>query len=181
MNTIERDDIEFSPTPTGFEINASMATYWSIPPLLFMIVATTFLIKWFDSAKLSGEGSQMYLFGHIFMVIVLGVFWWNSLLRACGTQVVSLDFPTFTVSVEIGPVKWGRQLDTRTIQSISEGGGTITTGEYGPAYKAVVLKLTKPLPRRIFDANKFVFGHYLTKEQRKFIINRLHERIASAA
>jgi hypothetical protein len=179
QQTAEMNDIEFSPTPTGFILRASLSSYWSVPMIIFLSAWTGGFAYGFvrDWANLN---SASRIGGVMFVACIGGIFWWMALLRAIGTQSVIVNIPQVEVKVGIGALGFNYRFDSREIASITEGDGTISGGEGGPPYKAVILRFSRPIQGRFSSRSKFAFGHFMTATQRRFTINRLHETLGIA-
>lgn len=189
-DTAEENEIEFTQTARGFVLDASLSTYAAIPIVAITMVATGafgywILMSW-DTMSLG-----MRLYAPALAVVILGILWWFGLLRAFGTQGVTLEYPHLEISVGLGSLRYRRRVDVQDIVSMAEAEGNMTQGGMSPSdsvltfnvggrekkMMAIVLQLAPSTPGRVVNKKRVAFGHFLTKPQRAYIMNRIRERV----
>jgi hypothetical protein len=180
VDTAQLNDIDYSPTPTGFVLKASLSSYWSILLVSFQIVWTG-LFCYFIVSDWNKSISSVLIPTIAIVALITAIFGWVAVLRVFGTQTVRLDSPNLEIGVGVGPLNFKLCFDARYLDSIGEGDGVISGGRYAPPYKAVILKFKQPVQGRFISQDRFAFGHFLTKGQKTFIINRLRESIPGAS
>ena len=189
-DTAEQNEIEFTPTATGFVLDASLSTYAAIPIVALTMVGTgVFGYGIVTSWETMSLGMKLY--APVLAAVILGVFWWLGLLRAFGTQGVTLNYPHLEISVGLGSLRYRRRVNVQDIASMAEAEGTMTQGgvhasdslltfNVGGREKkmmAIVLQFVPSTPGRPVNKKRVAFGHFLTKPQRAYIMNRIRERV----
>jgi hypothetical protein len=189
-DTAEENEIEFTPTARGFVLDASLSTYAAIPIVAITMVATGAFGYWiltsWDTMSLG-----MRLYAPALAAVILGILWWFGLLRAFGTQGVTLEYPHLEISVGLGSLRYRRRVDVQEIASMAEAEGNMTQGGMSPSdgvltfnvggrekkMMAIVLQFAPSTPGLVVNKKRVAFGHFLTKPQRAYIMNRIRERV----
>ncbi len=183
QQSADENDIEYTPTPTGFVMRASLSSYTSILMIVFIAVFVGIVYYKFDQFHYNAEnatGVVVLFFAFFILCILLGV----GLFRAVGTENFTMDIPNLEVGIGIGKLLIRYNIDVREIDSICIGPGMITditpTGSIGTKdtpRNAILISLNKPQSGWNGSRDKYAFGHFMTKEQQNFVINRIKEAI----
>ena len=189
-DTAEKNEIEFTSTATGFVLDASLSTYSAIPIVALTMVGTG-VFGYGIATSWDTMSLGMKLYAPALAAVILGFFWWVGLLRVFGTQGVTLNYPHLEISVGIGSLRYRREVDVQNVASMAEAEGTMTQGgvhasdslltfSAGGKEKrmmAIVLQFAPSTPGRPVNKKRVAFGHFLTKPQRAYIMNRIRERV----
>ena len=173
------DQVEYTATQGGFIMHVNLSRYWSIPLLLGLGLLTSGT-AYELLARSQNYRIEFRILGLAVFLIVFSVAWWDAFMYAFGSLHLVLEATYLTIEVGIGPFKLKRQLDIRSVASISDSSKSLRA-KIGPPKPLIVLVLKDHVHGAFREHRDFGFGRYLSRPQMKFIRRKLEEVVQSAA